>query len=52
MVRERDLRGNKKTSRPDDVWPDMWKYMSDAAKKKAKQRCAQSRNQNAIMPDN
>ena len=26
------------TSRPNDVWPDMWKYMSDAAKKKAKQR--------------
>ena len=21
------------TSRPDDVWPDMWKHMSDAAKK-------------------
>ena len=28
------------TSRPDDVWPDMWKFMSDAAKKKAKQRWA------------
>ena len=26
------------TSRPDDVWPDFWKHMSDAAKKKAKQR--------------
>ena len=24
------------TSRPDDVWPDMWKHVSDAAKKKAK----------------
>ena len=23
-----------------DVWPDMWKFMSDAAKKKAKQRWA------------
>ena len=22
----------------DDVWPDMWKHMSDAAKKKAKQK--------------
>ena len=40
MVRGRDLRGSKKTSRPDDVWPDMWKCMSDAAKKKAKQKCA------------
>ena len=27
-------------SRPDDVWPDMWKHMSDAAKKKAKQKWA------------
>ena len=26
------------TSRPDDVWPDMWKHMSDAAKQKAKQK--------------
>ena len=26
------------TSRPDNVWPDMWKHMSDAAKQKAKQR--------------
>ena len=28
------------TSRPDDVWSGMWKFMSDAAKKKAKQRWA------------
>ena len=28
------------TSRPDDIWPDMWKRMSGAAKKKAKQRWA------------
>ena len=28
------------TSRPDDVWADMWNYMSDAAKKKAKQQWA------------
>ena len=28
------------TSRPDTVWPFMWKHMSDAAKKKAKQRWA------------
>ena len=28
------------TSRPDDVWPYMWKFMSDAAKKKGKQRWA------------
>ena len=26
------------TSRPDNVWPDMWKHMSDASKKKAKQK--------------
>ena len=28
------------TSRPDDVWPDMWKQMSDASKRKAKQKWA------------
>ena len=34
------LTWKQKTSRPDDVWPDMWKCWSDAAKKKAKQRWA------------
>ena len=28
------------TSRPDNVWPDMWKHISDAAKSKAKQKWA------------
>ena len=28
------------TSRPDNVWPDMWKHMSDAATSKAKQKWA------------
>ena len=28
------------TSRPDDVWPDLWKHMSDAPKKKAMQKWA------------
>ena len=28
------------TSRPDNVWPDMWKHMSNVSKKKAKQRWA------------
>ena len=28
------------TSRPDNVWPDMWKHMSDASKRKAKQKWA------------
>ena len=37
MVRER-LTRKEKTSRLDDVWPGMWTRMSDAAKKKAKQR--------------
>ena len=40
MVRGGDLQGNKKTSRRNDLWPDMWKHMSDATKKKAKQRWA------------
>ena len=34
----RRLTRKQKTSRPDDVWPGMWTHMSDAAKKKAKQR--------------
>ena len=33
----RRLTRKQTTSRPDDVWPDMWKLMSYAAKKKAKQ---------------
>ena len=32
------LTRKQKISRCDDVWPDMWKFKSDAAKKKAKQR--------------
>ena len=36
----RRLTRKQKTSRPDDVWSDMSKFMSDAAKKKAKQRWA------------
>ena len=34
------LTREQNTSRPDNVWPDMWTRMSDAAKKKAKQRWA------------
>ena len=26
------------TSRPDNVWPDMWQHMSDASKRRAKQK--------------
>ena len=33
----RRLPRKQTTSRTDNVWPDMWKHMSDAAKKKAKQ---------------
>ena len=28
------------TSRPDNVWPDLWKHLSDASERKAKQKCA------------
>ena len=34
----RRLRRKRTTSRPDNVWPDMWKHMSDASKRKAKQK--------------
>ena len=36
----RRLSRKQTTSRPDNVWPDMWKHMSDAAKSKAKQKWA------------
>ena len=32
----RRLTRKQTTSRPDDVWPDMWKLMSDTAKKEGK----------------
>ena len=38
MVREETNEEKQTTSRPNNVWPDMWTHMSDAAKKKAKQR--------------
>ena len=34
------LRRKQTTSRPDNVWQDMWKHMSDASKNKVKQRWA------------
>ena len=39
------------TSRPGDVWPDMWKFMSSAAKRKHN-KDVQSRNRSSTMPDN
>ena len=36
----RSVTRKQTTSRPDTVWPDMWKHMSDAAKRKAKQKWA------------
>ena len=57
----RRLTRKQTTSCPDCVWPDMWKHMSDAAKKKAKQKWAiekpkldnarQLRGKNFIKPD-
>ena len=35
-----DLQRKQTTLRPDNVWPDVWKHVPDAAKKKAKQKCA------------
>ena len=39
------------TSRPDNVWLDMWQHMSDAAKKQSKTENELSRNQSPTMPD-
>ena len=38
------------TSRPDNVWPDMWKYMLGTSKRKAQQKMI-TRNQSSIMPE-
>ena len=35
---ERDCQENKRLQGPDNVWPDMWTHMSDAAIKRAKRR--------------
>ena len=34
------LTRKRTTSRPDNLWPDMWKHMSDASKRKEKQKWA------------
>ena len=47
----RRLTRKQTTSRPDNVWPDMWKHMSDAAKRKRSTK-GLSRNQSSIMPGN
>ena len=31
---------NTNDLKSDTVWPDMWKHMSDASKRKEKQKCA------------
>ena len=49
MVRVR-LTRKQTTSRPDNAGPDTWTHMSDAAKKKAKQRWA-IENQSSTMPE-
>ena len=38
MVQGRETDEETKTSRPYNVWPYMWKHMSDASKRKAKQK--------------
>ena len=40
------------TSRPDDVSPVFWKFMSDAAKKREQNKDGLSRNHNSKTPDN
>ena len=36
----RRLTRKQTTSRPDTLWPEIWKYMSDAFKRKEKQKWA------------
>ena len=44
------LTRNLTTSRPDSVWPDMWKHISVAAKKR-RNKDGLPKNQNSTMPD-
>ena len=37
-------RRKQKTFRPDDVWPDMWKFLSDASKKQNKDGLSRKQN--------
>ena len=41
----RRLTRKQTTSRPDSVWPDMWKRMSDMQRKAKRSKSGQSRNQ-------
>ena len=45
----RRLTRKQTTSRPYNVWPDLWKHMPDASKRKEKQK--PPKNQNSIMPE-
>ena len=40
VLKETRLTRKQTTSRPDTVWPDVWKHMSDASKRKEKQKWA------------
>ena len=44
------LTRKQKTSRPEKLWPEMWKHMSDASKRKEKQTW-DTENQNSITPE-
>ena len=48
---ERDWRKNKTTWRPDYLWPEMWKDMSDASERKEKQKWAIEKPK-LVMPEN
>ena len=50
-MRSHLLTRKQTTSRPDNVWPDMWKHMSDAAKKQSDAKNGLSRNQSSMMPE-
>ena len=46
----RRLTRKQKTSRPEKLWPEMWKHMSDASKRKEKHKW-DTENQNSITPE-
>ena len=40
------------TSRPDTLWPEMWKDMSETSKRKEKQKWAIEKKRSSTMPEN
>ena len=50
LLSGRRLTTKQTTSRPEKLWPEMWKHMSDASEREEKQN-GPSKNQNSTMSE-